>query len=271
MCTGQTQENPFAPNPTKNWPNQNSVDMAIKDHESYLDPIHKYVNPDYAKEQNTKYLEGHLAATHNVSQAIRRGDYDFEKLKGTPIKPETSKRLMETYLAVQNNPIAKLGFDPSRILDTDRKTLAGYEILTAGTYNPSKDYIWDSGADRYTAVHESTHRGISTLIKNGLLSDDTIKFLNLTAAKVGKENTQMSNHELATRMLMLKYYGPVEAQGDLNKEDKSAIGNMQIRQAKEYSKFLNANASKRMRKALTEIQNAAKKENDALLPPGGAF
>ena len=170
---------------------------------------------------------------------------------------------METNIAVQNNPIAKLGFDPSRILDTDRNTLKGFQVLTAGTYSPKHDYIWDSGLDRYTVVHESTHRGIDTLVKKGLLSDDTIKFLNLTAAKVGKEHTQMDNHELATRMLMLKYYGPVEATGDLNKEDKSAIGNMQIRQAKEYSKFLNSNASKRMRKALTEIQNAAKKLNDS--------
>jgi len=274
MCTGQAQDKQpeqtpyqFAPSPAVNWPDQKRVDMGINNHESYLDPTHKFVNPDYAKEQNTLYTE--LPQYRIVNEYNRKRDAAVIKKDNPPsrIDPETSKRLMAHYIAVQDNPVAKLGFDPSRHLDTKRK--GAVPLTVGGVYQPRADLVMDFGTGKQVVVHESIHRGIQKLIESKKLSEDTIIFLNQRSAKVGKEYSGMSNNELATRMLMLKYHGPIEAvDGDLNKK---AIGNLQIRQAAEYSKFMKHNASKRMRKALTEIQNAAKKENDALLPPGGAF
>lgn len=88
-----------------------------------------------------------------------------------PKNASTAAGLKDTYaraaLAANRDPIASLGFDPSKM--TADLGAKGSAVNVSGSYLPSKDSIWFSANDDRnsnipsTPVHESLHRGLNML------------------------------------------------------------------------------------------------------------
>lgn len=77
------------------------------------------------------------------------------------------------HLAAQRSPIAGLGYDP-RHFNLDTKS---GPTSTAGAYEPKDDNGYVNANYGSTIVHESTHRGLELLRRQGLIPDSLMKRL----------------------------------------------------------------------------------------------
>jgi hypothetical protein len=83
-----------------------------------------------------------------------------------PGTPDTAQGYEAAQLAILRSPIAALGYDP-RNTNLDVKTGPGMSI--AGVYTPETNSVYSNAAYPSNIVHESTHRGLETLRKAGLI------------------------------------------------------------------------------------------------------
>lgn len=110
------------------------------------------------------------------------------------VTAETQKALYQAYLAAQRSALAKLGFDPRRMITSPE---SDYVSSSTGVYIPEDDIMWVQ--PEYAppnAVHESMHRGMEILRKND--------------PKELKESQGWRNEETIVRQMMLDKFGPVE-------------------------------------------------------------
>lgn len=113
---------------------------------------------------------------------------EFGKLKTTT--PEQSDQITRVWLAAQKSPIAALGFDPHHIISSQRR---GLSATIGGFYaGGDEDKAWFDRNSEESAVHESLHRGVEMLRKDGSL-------------KIYKDQ-----EEIIVRALMMKHFPNVE-------------------------------------------------------------
>lgn len=112
------------------------------------------------------------------------------------VTAETQKALYQAYLAAQRSALAKLGFDPRRMITSPDSE---YVSSATGVYVPEDDVMWvQPEYAPSNAVHESMHRGMEILRK-----DDPKELKNLQGG---------AREETIVRQMMLNKYGPVEAE-----------------------------------------------------------
>jgi hypothetical protein len=115
----------------------------------------------YAKEQQYQFLSG-----DPNKEPLETRNIPAEQLKDFKQKyPEATGALSQYYmraqLAVEGSPLAKLGFDPTKVaVDVTRKP---EDVNILGMYSPSKDDIYSNVYSASTIIHESIHRGIQKL------------------------------------------------------------------------------------------------------------
>lgn len=106
-----------------------------------------------------------------------------------PMDLSTSDNLYAGWLASQRNPVAALGFDPSRTATSRPQNAEALNIV--GAYSPSKDALWFDSNFPTALAHEATHRGLHAL-KNA-----------------GNKDVP-AEQEPWVRGFMLRHYGDVE-------------------------------------------------------------
>src|SRR3954469_4288515 len=74
--------------------------------------------------------------------------------------PDTATAYEAAQLAINQSPIAGLGYDPHKI---NLDTASGKDVGLAGVYNPKTDTIFSNAAYPPNLVHESLHRGLESL------------------------------------------------------------------------------------------------------------
>lgn len=111
------------------------------------------------------------------------------------LPPEMTSQERDTvhkqWMASQKSAVSQLGFDPGKILKTDKARLN-----VGGFYDPNVDETWVDTEFTSAAVHESMHRGVEMMRKEGLLPKMDYK------------------EEYVVRALMLRHFGEIERQGD---------------------------------------------------------
>jgi hypothetical protein len=117
------------------------------------------------------------------------------------VNPDQADRIHAGWLAAERSPVAKMGFSPERTIESMGK---GGKAPVLGAYDRFADKVWYDASVPSAVVHESMHRGLRTLEKEGKLP-----------AEIG---TNAKHQELVVRALMSRYFGDIEmgfgSQGD---------------------------------------------------------
>jgi hypothetical protein len=143
-----------------------------------------------------------------VNDSTKNIGVDLTKPENRDLRDRIGYTYAKTAIAVEANPIAKLGFDPKRILVDTEIGRAG-EVNIGGLYGPKQDAIYTNLVGPGNMVHESIHRGL--------------KLLRDRAAGVGiwekhEPRPELAEllaklprpEELVIRYMMVKYAGDVE-------------------------------------------------------------
>jgi len=130
---------------------------------------------------------GLLANVVPAAQAINQGA--FTDQRQAPLDKDTADRLYAAQIAAQRSPLGYLGYDVNRMVVSP----AGPAIKAnyVGEYLPQQDRFWSDLNFPTNPVHESIHRGIELLRRQGTKIDPEME-------------------EAIVRAQMQKYYGKVE-------------------------------------------------------------
>ncbi len=171
-----------------------------------------------AKDRGLEYPLGRGVEVKNVKNNTLEGLMDFTSQNALKVyaSPDINESLNKAYsraaLVVDRIPVAKLGFDPSRIvvdITTPKDRLNFY-----GGYDRKADIIYMGVNSPETMVHESIHRGFKILEEN---NPDIKKLMR-----------QFPVEEYYVRYLMHKFAG--------NPEEKRDPGHPQVEKAKKLFK-----------------------------------
>lgn len=217
MCTGSAPQVVSAPKPT-GFPGAEDLTIARKYDQAYGDPSAPFLNEGGAVINKTDY-DGAIAMSETGKAPNNRLSID----KGT------SDTIGTAWVAAQRSPIMALGFDPRKMTVTD--PVKGDPGLTvAGYYLPEQDQLWIDGKHQTTFVHESIHRSMEILKKEG---------------KMPKAPDGLwASEETLTRAFMYKHFGPAE-------KGKGDVGDAQVDEG--------ADLLKRQAAYLDEVEKAAAK------------
>jgi len=120
------------------------------------------------------------------------------------LEPPEQRRLgaiQKGWLAARKSSVAQLGFDPQRTVMTDQP---GRTVGLGGYFQPQADTMWfDVNLDPEAIVHESMHRGLHMLRKEGLIPPE----LGIT----GGGQRAFDRDELLVRAMMLHHFKDVES------------------------------------------------------------
>ena len=148
----------------------------------YGSGMEAYLNADVARRLPRSAVGMNLSGVMDLALTTGVTPHD-PRPKGTPNLGDV---LYAAAIAARRNPIAALGFDPSRITFEPKPT----HTTTAGLYSPDKDLIYANPFEPSAVLHESVHRGFDKL-------------------RLAGEKTP-SNEESAVRWLMSELAGDPE-------------------------------------------------------------
>lgn len=198
MCMGSDPAVVSAPKPT-GFPGADDLAIAKKYDQSYGDPSAPFVQGTGVVNQ-TDY-DGAIAMSETGTAPNNRLSID----KGT------SDTIGTAWVAAQRSPIMALGFDPRKMTVTP--PVNGDKGLTAaGFYQPDQDQMWVDGQYKTTFVHESIHRSVELLKKEGKMPKAPEAF--------------WASEETLVRAFMYKHFGAAEA-------GKGDVGDNQVTEGKD--------------------------------------
>ena len=132
-----------------------------------------------------------------VNDDTRNINVDLTDPQNKAIRDRIGHTYAKAAMAVEGNAVAKLGFDPNRIMLDVRLGEQTGTVNIGGLYGPKQDAIYSNLAGPGTLVHESIHRGLQMLRAKHPELAETFK--------------NLPPEELVVRYMMVKYAGDVEA------------------------------------------------------------
>lgn len=158
-----------------------------------------------------------------VNDRTKSTDIDLTKPEFKDVRDRIGLAYTKAAMAVEANPIAKLGYDPKIVMSD----VSGQKTNLSGAYRrPQLDKegkeiqgtegIYANLTDPSVLVHESIHRGVKLLEQN----PEAVKLMNTLPSSAG-------GHEMLVRYMMVKHAGDPEKLGPSGREDeqrKRAIG-----------------------------------------------
>jgi hypothetical protein len=205
--------------PLSGYPSQDDAREALKYGFGYGTGNEPYIESHRARimgDTKGKQFKARSAAGMMIDDAIKAVDdpqlakmLDLDKVSNWGLKEKLGTTFAQAALAANRNPIATLGFDPSRtVMDVVMK---GANI--GGAYEAKRDAIYANidSVDPSSVLHESIHRGLEKLRQKSPEAAELIK--------------SMGAEEYTVRYLMYKYAGDPEGKsGDIDaKQRKSGI------------------------------------------------
>lgn len=138
------------------FPTQDDAKYAIENNFGYGTGLEPYIQAEVARIYKKNYA-GELDAV--LAQPTENAD--LTKISNLGLRERVGTVFAQAALAANRDPIATLGFDPSRM---NLQVKMGDSNL-AGFFDPEKDQIWMNAIEKNksTAVHESIHRGLEQL------------------------------------------------------------------------------------------------------------
>lgn len=229
---GDTSSKIIPDDSEKKFPGEKELANSQIYDQSYGDPA----APFFQMEPGAKGSQWNLnEAIENINS---KGQWQKD-LHNVTLTQDDKDRLETAWLGAQRSAIAALGFDPRKIITTPQAS-KDQKVTIGGAYSSKNDAIWrfDDG-DQSTPVHESIHRGIEMLRKNGELPKSFSEF-----------DKTSDKEETAVRALMLRHFGDVEMQVGAQE------GNDQINKTKWWMNPTTYGSDK-LQKALDDLESAA--------------
>jgi hypothetical protein len=184
--------------PSKEYPGPAELETSKAVEQYYGNPFAAYFTPGLA---TTKVVKSHADAESLFQSGMPAGKMNLGRAEW--VDPERADRIHAGWLAAERSPVASMGFDPSKTIESRSKP--GQAVAWSGAYQPAGDRMWYDAKTPFTMVHESMHRGIRKLEKDGLLPENV-------AAAVGQIGTTSNAfyHEMLVRALMSRHFGDIE-------------------------------------------------------------
>jgi len=184
--------------PSKEYPGPVELETSKAVEQYYGNPFAAYFTPGLASTR--------VAKSHADTEALFQSGMPVGKMglgRAEMVDPERADRIHAGWLAAERSPVAAMGFDPSRTIESRSKP--GQAVAWSGAYQPAGDRMWYDAKTPFTMVHESMHRGIRKLEKDGLLPPNV-------AAAVGQigSTSNAFYHEMLVRALMSRHFGDIE-------------------------------------------------------------
>jgi len=184
MCMSGSEAPSAVSQMPKELPSDDLLTISKKYDQSYGDPSSPFFSEG-----------GAVLNTTNYDGAISMYDTGNAPDNRLTISKDNAKDLHRAWVAAQRSPIMALGFDPRKMTVTNPDK-GDPGLTAAGFYMPEKDQLWIDSQHKSTFVHESIHRSIEMLRKEG----------KMPIPEDGKPYTE----EYLVRAFMLKYFGDTE-------------------------------------------------------------
>lgn len=174
---------------SKEWPTKEDVGISKLTDRAYADPSEPYFKAGAPRNE--------VGVNHVLDWYNR--DKDFPNIV-RPMNQTEANTIHAQWIAAEHSPVSKLGFSPGKMYTTPDA-----DLTVAGAYKAKGDQIWYDSSYTSTPVHESIHRGIEMMRKEGVMPESLkgIREENLVAA------------------LMSRHFGDIEL--DTSKRDKEVI------------------------------------------------
>lgn len=184
-----------------------------------------------------------------VNDRARSANIDLTKPEFKDVRDKIGLAYTKAAMAVEANPIAKLGYDPNLVM----ADVAGVKTNLSGAYRrprldkegkeiPSTEGIYANLTDPSVLVHESIHRGVKLLESNPKAKE----LLDRLPGDGG--------HEMLVRYMMVKHAGDPEKLAPSGKEDKQRKLALEIFENSYYGKERVDTMNKLMDLAAEEVR-----------------
>lgn len=193
--------------PLSGYPSQDDARYALEQGFGYGSGNEPYIESHRARvmgDSSGKQFRAQSGAGMLIDQAISAVDddrlgkmLDLDKMENWKLKEKLGTTFTQAALAANRNPIALIGFDPSRtVMDLVMK---GANV--GGAYEKKRDAIYANidSVDPSSVLHESIHRGLEQLRQKSPEAAELLK--------------SMPTEEHAVRYMMYKYAGDPEGKG----------------------------------------------------------
>lgn len=165
---------------SKTWPIKEDVGVSKLLDQSHGDVASPYLEPG----SQARLTE---VSTRSAVDWFNKGTAFDGKTR--PMTQTEAEDIHKAWLASEKSPVSKLGFNPAKFYVTPDANMTA-----AGGYAPKEDQIWLDTSSKSTPVHESIHRGIEMIRKEGLMPKDLERF----------------KEENIVRALMVRHHGNIE-------------------------------------------------------------
>jgi hypothetical protein len=184
-----------------------------------------------------------------VNDKTKSADIDLTKPEFKDVRDRIGHAYTRAALAVEANPIAKLGYDPNIVMSD----ISGVKTNLSGAYRrprldkegneiPDTEGIYANLTDPSVLVHESIHRGVKLLEKN----PEAQKWLDKLPGE--------GSHEMLVRYMMVKHGGDPEVFAPSGKKDEQRMQAMEIFENKHFGKQRVEAMNKLMEIAAEEVR-----------------
>lgn len=189
------------------------------------------------KGKGTSFFVANSATGKTVSQVLnavndqtKSANIDLTKPDFKEVRDRIGLAYTKAAMAVEANPLAKLGFDPKLIM----MDVSNVQTNLSGAYrHPEKDKqgfevgegMYINATDPSTVVHETMHRGIRMLKERSPRAKELLESL-----------PDFGGNELLVRYMMVKHMGDPEKYDPYGKEDKQRKGAIETFEDKHYGK-----------------------------------
>jgi hypothetical protein len=203
----------------------------------------------YANTADGKTVTQVLNAVNDRTKSV---DIDLTKPEFKAVRDRIGLAYTKAALAVEANPIAKLGYDPKLVMSDvsgDKTNLSGaYRAPLkdkAGNNIENTEGIYANLTDPSVFVHESTHRGLRMLAER---NPEAREIMNKIPELPGT-----TGHEGIVRYLMVKHAGDPEKIGPSGNEDRQRKEALEMFDDKFWGKQHRQNIDKLMALAAQEV------------------
>lgn len=203
--------------PLSGYPSQDDAREALKYGFGYGSGNEPYIEARRARvmgDSSSKQFKAQSGAGLLLNQALGAVDddrlgkmLDLDKMENWKLKEKLGTTFTQAALAANRNPIALIGFDPSRtVMDLVMK---GANV--GGAYEAKRDAIYANidSADPSSVLHESIHRGLEKMRQKSPEAAEIIRSL--------------PSEEHVVRYMMYKLAGDPEGKsGEIDKKQRDS-------------------------------------------------
>lgn len=187
------------PGPRTDWPTMDDVEISRQYDLSYGDPSARYIQPGLAG-LDTIPVEKVPRWFNEMMVQARKPLTSKEELKDpTPefsqvdIDQGAADYIHRAWLASRRSAVSQLGFDMGHTVLSPTNTEWTSSLM--GLYEPGKDRIWANSRYESSIIHESIHRGVQKLMKEGVIPE-----------------LEKGTNEYLTRLLMHRHFRSYEVE-----------------------------------------------------------